>query len=90
MALLSLAAFGFDFWLAFVEASREAVSARVVDEMFQRFFMHMTTLLAAARIAGLPPGLAAVISSAARRFRLPPYGWPSGGPETARRASPCW
>ena len=61
MSLLSLAAFGFDFWLAFVEASREAVSARVVDEMFQRFFMHMTTLLAAARIAGLPPGLAAVI-----------------------------
>jgi alpha-1,2-mannosyltransferase len=61
MSLLSLAAFGFDFWLAFVEASREAVSAPVVDEMFQRFFMHMTTLLAAARIAGLPPALAAVI-----------------------------
>jgi hypothetical protein len=61
MSLLSLATFGLDFWLAFVEASREAASARVVDEMFQRFFMHMTTLLAAARIAGLPPALAAAI-----------------------------
>jgi hypothetical protein len=32
--------------------------------MFRRIFMHMTTLLAAARILGLPPGLAGAIQLA--------------------------
>jgi hypothetical protein len=64
MSLLSLAVFGVDVWLAFLEASREAASARFVDEMFERFFMHMTTLLAAARIAGLPPALGGAIQLA--------------------------
>jgi hypothetical protein len=55
LGLCSLAVFGFPFWLAFVDAAREAASPRVVDAMFVRVFMHMTTLLAAARIVGLPP-----------------------------------
>jgi hypothetical protein len=32
--------------------------------MYERIFMHMTTLLAAARIVGLPPGLAGAIQIA--------------------------
>jgi alpha-1,2-mannosyltransferase len=61
LSLLSLAVFGPALWIAFLEAAREAASARVVDQMFTRIFMHMTTLLAAARIVGLPPGLAGAI-----------------------------
>lgn len=64
LSLASLGVFGLDFWLAFLDAAREAGSARVADEMFRRIFMHMTTLLAAARILGLPPGLAGAIQFA--------------------------
>ena len=64
MSLTSLAVFGPGFWLAFLEAAREAASARVVNEMFERIFMHMTTLLAAARILGLPPSLGAAVQLA--------------------------
>jgi hypothetical protein len=61
LSLASLGVFGLDFWLAFLDAAREAGSARVADEMFRRIFMHMTTLLAATRILGLPPGLGGAI-----------------------------
>ncbi len=64
LSLASLAVFGPGFWLAFFEAAREAGSARVVNEMFERIFMHMTTLLAAARILGLPPAMAGAIQLA--------------------------
>jgi alpha-1,2-mannosyltransferase len=64
LCLVSLGVFGLDFWLAFVDAAREAGSARVVDEMFERIFMHMTTLLAAARILGLPPELSVALQLA--------------------------
>lgn len=64
LSLASLAVFGSGFWLAFLESAREAASARVVNEMFERIFMHMTTLLAAARILGLPPALAGAIQLA--------------------------
>ena len=64
LSLASLGVFGLDFWLAFLDAAREAGSARVADEMFRRIFMHMTTLLAAARILGLPPGVSGAIQLA--------------------------
>ena len=64
LSLASLAVFGPGFWFAFLEAAREAGSERVVNEMFERIFMHMTTLLAAARILGLPPALAGAIQLA--------------------------
>jgi alpha-1,2-mannosyltransferase len=64
VALASLAVFGPAFWLAFLDAAREAGSARVVNEMFERIYMHMTTLLAAARILGLPPALSGAVQVA--------------------------
>lgn len=64
LALASLLLFGPGFWLAFLESTREAASPRVVNEMFERIFMHMTTLLAAARIVGLPPSMAGALQLA--------------------------
>jgi alpha-1,2-mannosyltransferase len=64
LSLASLGVFGLDFWLAFLDAAREAGSARVADEMFRRMFMHMTTLLGAARILDLPAGVAGAIQLA--------------------------
>lgn len=64
LSLASASVFGLDFWMAFIDAAREAGSARVANIMFERIFMHMTTLLAAARIVGLPPGLAGAIQIA--------------------------
>ena len=64
LSLASLGVFGLDFWLAFLDAAREAGSARVANVMFERIYMHMTTLVAAARIIGLPPGLAGAIQLA--------------------------
>ena len=61
LSLASLALFGIDFWLAFLDAARTAASPQVVDEMYQRIHIHMTTLLAAARIVGLLPALAGVL-----------------------------
>lgn len=61
LSLVSLGVFGLDFWSAFFDAAREASSSRVVNETFERIFMQMTTLLAAARIVGLAPGLSAAI-----------------------------
>ncbi len=64
VSLLSLALFGLDFWLAFLEAAREAASPRVVNEMFENIFMHMTTLMPAMRILGLPPAAAGAVQIA--------------------------
>lgn len=64
LMLASAAVFGPAFWLAFVDAAREAAGPRVVEEMFERIFMHMTTLLAAARIVGLPPTVSGLVQTA--------------------------
>lgn len=64
LALVSLAVFGLDLWLAFLDATREASSPRVAGEMFDIVFMHMTTLFAAVRMLGLPLSLAATIQLA--------------------------
>jgi hypothetical protein len=54
LSLASIATFGIDFWLSFLDAARQAGSSRLADEMFAHIYPHMTTLLAAARIVGLP------------------------------------
>ena len=64
LMLASAASFGPAFWLAFLDAAREAAGPRVVEEMFERIFMHMTTLLAAARIVGLPPAVSGLVQAA--------------------------
>lgn len=64
LMLASAALFGPAFWLAFLDAAREAAGPRVVEEMFERIFMHMTTLLAAARIVGLPPAVSGLVQTA--------------------------
>ena len=90
LSLASLGVFGLDFWLAFLDAAREAGSARVANEMFERIFMHMTTLLAAARILGLPPASPARSSSPAPPWPWPPSGSPSAAIGRARRAPRSW
>lgn len=64
LALASLAVFGLDFCLAYLDAMRLAGSSQVAETMFERVYMHMTTLLAAARIVGLSPGIAGAIQLA--------------------------
>ena len=61
LSLAGLGVFGCEFWIAFLDAAREAGSARVANIMFERIYMHMTTLVAAARIVGLSPGVAGAI-----------------------------
>jgi alpha-1,2-mannosyltransferase len=61
LSLASLGLFGLDFWRAFFAAAREASSHAFADEMFRRMFMHMTTLVAAGRLLGLPTGIANAI-----------------------------
>lgn len=63
-SLVSLGVFGLDFWLAFFDAAREAGSPEVANTMFRRIYMHMTTLVAAGRILGLPPSAAGAIQLA--------------------------
>ena len=64
LLIASAGVFGLEFWRAFIDAAREAGSAHMASEMYERIFMHMTTFLAAARIVGLPPGLAGAIQIA--------------------------
>jgi len=64
LALASLAVFGFDFCLAYLDTMRLAGSSQVAQTMFERVYMHMTTLLAAARIVGVPPAAASAIQIA--------------------------
>jgi len=61
LSFASIAMFGFDVWLAFLDTARQAGSPRLADEMFGHIYMHMTTLLAAARIVGLPVPLASAL-----------------------------
>jgi hypothetical protein len=64
LAIASLAVFGFGFWLDFIAAAREAGSERVTSEMFNRIYMQMTTLTAAARILGVPDWVGGVLQIA--------------------------
>jgi alpha-1,2-mannosyltransferase len=61
LALASAAAFGPGLWLAFFDAASGVASERLADSMFEHAYMHMTTLLASARIVGLAPTLSVII-----------------------------
>ena len=88
LSLVSVGVFGLDFWRAFFDAAREAGSAHVVNEMFERIFMHMTTLLAAARIVGLPAGVAGAIQLAGSALAIAAVwlAFRRHGPSEARTA----
>jgi hypothetical protein len=64
LALASLGLFGLDFWRAFFAAAREASSTAATERMFEQMHIQMTTLLAAARMAGLSPGVAGLLQLA--------------------------
>jgi len=70
LSLVSLGIFGPGFWRAFIDVAREAGSTRIADIMFERIYMHMTTLVAAARIVGLPPDVAGAIQLAGSALAL--------------------
>ncbi|MBN9535181.1 MAG: DUF2029 domain-containing protein [Alphaproteobacteria bacterium] len=58
LSAASLWVFGIDFWARFFEMMREASSPQIVDVMFRDVSIYMTTILAGARILGVPPALA--------------------------------
>ncbi|HYC63808.1 MAG TPA: glycosyltransferase family 87 protein [Reyranellaceae bacterium] len=58
LGLATLPLFGIGFWLDFLAAAQRASSGEAALEMFERVHAHMTTPLAAAKIAGLGDGVA--------------------------------
>jgi hypothetical protein len=64
LAVVTLGLFGLDTWRAFLLAAREAGSAAMAERMFDQMHVQMTTVLAAARMAGLPAGVAGVLQLA--------------------------
>ena len=88
LALASLAVFGWNFCVAFLDAMLFAGSPQIAEEMFRRTFMHMTTLLAAARIVGLPPAVAGIIQLAGAVLAIAAVWWAfrHHGPGPARTA----
>jgi hypothetical protein len=60
MALASLAVFGLEFWVQFVEMARDRSGPEFAALMFQHVSTFITTILVAGRILGLPPTLASV------------------------------
>ena len=61
LVLATLGLFGFDFWRGFIAAARAAGSTAATELMFQQMHVQMTTLLAAARMAGFSPGIAGLL-----------------------------
>src|SRR5471032_76386 len=61
LVLASLSLFGLDFWRGFFAAARIASSAAASERMFDQMHVQMTTLLAAARMAGLSAGVAGLL-----------------------------
>jgi hypothetical protein len=64
-ALASLVVLGPELWRSFFEAAREAGSPQMADTMFAHVYTQMTSVAAAARIAGADPSLAAILQLAA-------------------------
>jgi alpha-1,2-mannosyltransferase len=64
LALASLGLFGLDFWRGFFAAAHTASSAAAIERMFDQMHVQMTTLLAAARMAGFSPGIAGLLQVA--------------------------
>jgi len=88
LAAASAVLFGVDLWLAFLDVVREAGSPHIADQMFERLFMQMTTLLAAARILGLPPAVAGAIQLAGTLLAIAAvwHAFRRYGPSDARTA----
>jgi alpha-1,2-mannosyltransferase len=64
LALASLAVFGPELWRAFLDAAREAGSARMVDEMLARVSSQIVSLFAAGYVLGLPRSVASALQIA--------------------------
>lgn len=64
LCLASAGVFGLDFWLAFLEAARDAATPRFADIMYNRIYSNLTSLMGAARMIGLSAGVAGLIQLA--------------------------
>jgi hypothetical protein len=58
LSLASLAVFGPDLWRAFMASTHEGTGRHIANEMFDHFRTQIVTPFAAARIVGLPAGIA--------------------------------
>ncbi len=88
LALTSLALFGLDFWRGFFDAARIASSAAATERMFDQMHVQMTTLLAAARMAGLSTGVAGLLQIAGALLAVAAvwFAFRRHGPGTAQTA----
>ena len=64
LAMASAGLFGVGFWFAFLDAAREAATPQFADALFDHIHVHLTSLLGAARMLGLPAGAAGLIQLA--------------------------
>lgn len=64
LCLASAGVFGVSFWLAFLEAARDAATPRFADIMYNRIYSNLTSLMGAARMIGLSAGAAGLIQLA--------------------------
>jgi hypothetical protein len=64
LVVASAGLFGVAFWVAFLDAAREAATPRFADAMFDHIHVHLTSLMGAARMLGLPGGAAGLIQLA--------------------------
>ena len=88
LALASLGLFGLDFWRAFFAAARVASSTAATELMFEQMHVQMTTLLAAARMVGIPAGLAGLLQIAGAVLAVAAvwFAFRRRGPGTAQTA----
>jgi hypothetical protein len=70
MSLASLAIFGVDLWQAFFVAAREGAAVPAADATFESIKVQMVSVLAAARIAGLPSSLAQALQLGIAAFSI--------------------
>ncbi len=89
LSIASLGLFGLAFWHAFFVAAREASSTAAAERMFQEMHLQMTTLLAAARMVGLSPGIAGAVQIAGAGLAALAVWFASAAADLARRGRPC-
>lgn len=61
LSLTSAGVFGTGFWLAFLDAARDAASSRLGDALYDRIHSNLTSIMGAARMIGLSAGVAGLI-----------------------------
>lgn len=74
-SLVTLLLFGTACWLDFLAAARWAGSEAAAAEMYERVHAHMTTLLAAAKIVGLPNGAAMALQMCGAALAVAAVAW---------------